>query len=113
MKWTNALKYKSVKTHTRRDNLKMSMSKKLRISSSKTKAPGPDGLASEFYKMLMEEIMPLSHNLSLRIETEGDLTPNLFCQVSIILILNPKTLQETTKMNITHEHRRSQQRISK
>ena len=59
------------------------------------KAPGPDGLASEFYKMLMEEIMPRSHNLSQRIETE-ETTSNLFCQVSIILILNPKTLQETT-----------------
>lgn len=61
----------------------------------KLKAPGPDGLAGEFYKMLMEENMPLSHNLSQRIETEGT-TPNLFFQVSIILILNPKTLQETT-----------------
>ena len=58
------------------------------------KSPRPDGFTGEFYKAFKEELTPIFHRLSKKIQTDGRL-PNSFYEASYILI--PKPDKETMK----------------
>jgi hypothetical protein len=60
----------------------------------KMKTPGPDGLSTELYKIIKEELIPTLLNLFHEIQLEGTL-PNSFYEASITLI--PKMDKDTSK----------------
>ena len=60
----------------------------------KQKAPGPDGFTGEFFQTLKEEIIPILHNLSHKIEAKGILR-NLFYQAIITLL--PFKIKDITR----------------
>ena len=71
----------------------------------RNKSPGPDGVTSEFYQKLREELTPILLKLFQKI-AESKL-PNPFYQATITLIPNPDkdaTKKRKLQANITDGH---------
>lgn len=58
--------------------------------------PDPNGFTTEFYKTFKEEIIRILHKIIQKTE-ERETFVNSFYNVSFILIIKPKTLQENYK----------------